>query len=408
MMRTSVLCRLLKLEMNRSGRVFAYALARDAFHRIDTADRVRRSILAGPRPTKKFNPGELVHAHWHGPCTVIGHQKSKIWVNFRGHLWLCCPEQVRPATLEESTAQQHVGDELQRLAEELEAPGSRYFALPEDSAEGLEEPSTSARLRRQPDQGSVRGRSPGPSRASAQTPRYTAIYSHVITEVMDGQATEDPDLLDMDLTCSSVSPFSCVYINMADEVKKRKEITFLHLKKSDQDRFKVARDSEWQNILQPHNDHSSRLLDLQESISVREDPSLKERIVQTRWVLVEKDMGQYELVLQGFRDPDLQDLDVASPTLSKDSLPVVLQSIASCRWKLQIAGIQGACMKSRPLNRKQGAVYAAMPSLGTLPLDADRVQLIEIRCAWYGLNDGPKEFYESFHAEVTKLRCRGS
>eukprot|EP00971_Amphidinium_carterae_P331224 6464670-Amphidinium_carterae.1 len=65
-------------------------------------------------------------------------------------------------------------------------------------------------------------------------------------------------------------------------------------------------------------------------------------------------------------------------------------------------------MKRRPLNRKQGPLYAAMPTLGVLPQDADRVQLIEIKCAWYGLNDGPKEFYESFHSEVSQLGCRRS
>eukprot|EP00971_Amphidinium_carterae_P000773 15189-Amphidinium_carterae.1 len=83
--------------------------------------------------------------------------------------------------------------------------------------------------------------------------------------------------------------------------------------------------AEWENILQPH---SSRLLYLSDSVDIRNSHQLRDRIVPTRWVLVEKDMGQNEptkakarLVLQGFRDPDLQDLDVASPTPSKDSLP---------------------------------------------------------------------------------------
>eukprot|EP00971_Amphidinium_carterae_P331225 6464670-Amphidinium_carterae.2 len=61
--------------------------------------------------------------------------------------------------------------------------------------------------------------------------------------------------------------------------------------------------TEWENILEPQ---SSKLLSLQESVEVRDNPELRKRIVPTRWVLVEKDMGPSEptkakarLVLQG-------------------------------------------------------------------------------------------------------------
>eukprot|EP00971_Amphidinium_carterae_P145961 2893124-Amphidinium_carterae.2 len=449
-------------QVQRSTRL--RALAREAFNHIDATDRIRRCILSGPRPLKQFVPGDLVfmwkrsgdaqafriehrHSHWHGPCTVIGHHRSKIWVNFRGHLWLCSPEQVRPATLEETAAQQHVGEELQRLSEELNAPGARYYTLPEDEAVGLPEPSTSAREGRpmdvqvpehseeeettevnrereeKPERGrsQVRGRSPGPQ--DLESSRYRSrsrgrsmwCQEKVFTCLVDGSQESDADLGGIDLQCANNSPYACVLVSVPqgqDEAKKRKEISFLHLKKPDQERFKGAMQTEWENILQPH---SAKLLSLEDSVRIRETPELRERIVPTRWVLVEKDMGVGEatkakarLVLQGFRDPDLHDLEVASPTLSKDSLPVVLQVIASFKWTMLIADIKGAFMKSRPLNRKQGPLYAAMPSLGTLPLAADRVQLIEIRCAWYGLNDGPKEFYESFHSEVSKLGCRRS
>eukprot|EP00971_Amphidinium_carterae_P173220 3434410-Amphidinium_carterae.2 len=444
-------------------------LARDAFNHLDAAERIRRCILSGPRPLKRFNPGELVymwkrsgdvhafriehrHCHWHGPCTVIGHHRAKIWLNYRGHLWLCSPEQVRPATLEETAAQKHLGEELDRLSDELAVPGARFYSLPEDDRTGAPEPSTSARLGRPADvelseeeveeeegphheegqqssmtlDRSARGRSPGPTThhrgRSPGTPvhrqrsrtRGRSLWNHafVMSEIMTAECQKDEDLCDVDLTCNSTSPYACIFIAGKDETAKRKEISFLHLKKSDQDRFRVAMNTEWTNVLQPQ---SAKLLDLQESVKVRNTPSLSDRIVPTRWVLVEKDMGPAEptkakarLVLQGFRDPDLHDLDVSSPTLSKDSLPIVLQVIACQKWKLLIADIKGAFMKSRPLNRKQGPLYAAMPSMGSLPADPDRVQLIEILCAWYGLNDGPREFYVSFHEEVSKLGCRRS
>eukprot|EP00971_Amphidinium_carterae_P271049 5378752-Amphidinium_carterae.1 len=226
---------------------------------------------------------ERRHTHWHGPCTVIGHHRAKISVNYRGHLWLCSPEQVRPATLEETAGQQYLGDELSKLSEDLATPGVRYYMLPEDEPEGMPEPSTSARLGRPMDvelpansgdedaaedpttgpqesqepraesEGenaleSGRGRSLGPSRRSDRERSRTRGRSlwcqdEILMSVMDSGHPEDPDLTKVDLTCHSVSPNACVYITIPpgqDEVKKRKEVSFLPLKKPDQDRFKVA------------------------------------------------------------------------------------------------------------------------------------------------------------------------
>ena len=167
---------------------------------------------------------------------------------------------------------------------------------------------------------------------------------------------------------------------------------------------------EWQtNILRPE---AAELLTLDNSRRIREDPELRKRVVPTRWVLVEKDQGPGEettakarLVVQGFRDPDLGDLEVASPTLSKDSLLLILQMLASFQWRLCIADIKGAFMSSRPLCREGGELYASLPQLWMHPQEADRAQLLKIKVAWYGLNDGPREFYETLDQELRALGC---
>eukprot|EP00971_Amphidinium_carterae_P219737 4362602-Amphidinium_carterae.1 len=168
--------------------------------------------------------------------------------------------------------------------------------------------------------------------------------------------------------------------------------------------------NEWENILQPH---AAQLLSLEESKRVRHDPTMAKRIIPTRWVLVEKDMGtgtatkaKARLVLQGYKDPDLGEFEVSSPTLSRDALPFVLLMVASRKWQLFVGDIKGAFMTSRPLQRECGDLYASLPKLWVHPELANPVQLVLVKVAWYGLGDGPREFYESLSAEALLLGCQ--
>eukprot|EP00971_Amphidinium_carterae_P045554 896617-Amphidinium_carterae.1 len=101
------------------------------------------------------------------------------------------------------------------------------------------------------------------------------------------------------------------------------------------------------------------------------------------------------LVLQGFKDPDLGEFEVSSPTLGRDALPFVLLTVASNQWKLFVADIKGASMTSRPLQRECGDIYASLPKLWMHHDLANPLQLVLVKVAWYGLGDGPREFYES-------------
>ena len=86
---------------------------------------------------------------------------------------------------------------------------------------------------------------------------------------------------------------------------------------------------------------------------------------------------------------DLGDLEVASPTLSKDSLPLILQMLA-------VSGGICVLLTSRPRVPCAGKGVNLMlrcPNCATLlwmhPQEADRSQLLRINVAWYGL-EGPQ------------------
>ena len=86
---------------------------------------------------------------------------------------------------------------------------------------------------------------------------------------------------------------------------------------------------------------------------------------------------------------------------------MLLLGIAGCKWTLHIADIKGAFMNSRALNRPNGPLYAQLPHIW--PVDGiDPQQLVEVKVAWYGLNDGPIEFYRTLDEHLLDLGLRKS
>ena len=404
----------------------------EAYQFLDSSTRVRKAILSGPRSTQRFFPGDMIyfwrrdadaqafrlehrHAHWHGPAVVLGHHRSKVWVSFRGHLWLCSPEQIRPASQEELAAQNVSVSEL-NLEGPLEVPVRRPD---EGSGEAGEEPSTSARpmvagdvldspieeteiprltsvpqtpVGRVPGTPRPRGRSPGGlqgrmlesrSRSRARATSYlfqtlaetSKDSSHgCLDETIQQHVQEFEEFFGVNY--ASHHQVECLVLMAAGQgLKKRKELSYHLLNRVDQTRFAAAMLKEWRdNILRPE---ASELLSLGESLEIRLCPERARRIVPTRWVLVDKDLGpkletsaKARLVVQGYMDPDLGEVELSSPTLHKDSLGLLLQMIASFRWRLVIADIKGAFMSSRPLQRSQGDLFASLPKLWLHPEEA--------------------------------------
>ena len=206
-----------------------------------------------------------------------------------------------------------------------------------------------------------------------------------------------------------------VLLSTQNGIWKGKESRYHRLTPSIQAKFREALIHEWKtNILRPE---AARLPTLEESVQIRQASQSSKRIVPTRWVLVDKHVGpdsdsiaKARLVLQGFRDPDLGDIEVSSPTLGKDAFPLILQILASmrCDGSSSIADIKAAFMSSRPLERAQGSIYAALPKLRPLPSEADPQQFVEVKVAWYCLNDGPREFRETHTQELIRFGCRSS
>ena len=133
--------------------------ATEAYHFLDSASRLRKAVLSGPRSTSRYEAGDLVyfwrrdadvqafrvertHAHWHGPAVVLGHHRSKVWVSFRGHIWMCSPEQLRHTSMEENASQSEAVTELLEASQTLSHPQTPF----QDVSQEIPEPDTSARM----------------------------------------------------------------------------------------------------------------------------------------------------------------------------------------------------------------------------------------------------------------------
>ena len=109
--------------------------------------------------------------------------------------------------------------------------------------------------------------------------------------------------------------------------RKRVEVSERKLTESDRMLFRKVKELELQSWL----DH--RVFDLvREKFVDRE----RERVMRARWVLTWKSTGKAKapLCVLGFQDPDLTEVPCDSPTLSAASEALIMQWVASHKYRL--------------------------------------------------------------------------
>ena len=106
------------------------------------------------------------------------------------------------------------------------------------------------------------------------------------------------------------------------------------------------------------------------------------------------------LVIQGFTDPDLLDIESHSPSLALEGFMTVLQSVCSHGHKLQFGDVQQAFNTGDPIKRKE-PLFVRMPPDGVLgESHGVWVQLLK---TVNGLADGTREWRNCFLATARGL-----
>lgn len=115
----------------------------------------------------------------------------------------------------------------------------------------------------------------------------------------------------------------------------------------------------------------------------------REGVLKARWCI------------KRYLDPDILDVQTASPTLSNEGFSVALQLLASHKWKMTIADIEGAFLRGDTINRKNGRILVRLPKDG-VP-DIEQSAVCELIKPVYGLVDAPKLWWDSLTKSLREL-----
>ena len=142
---------------------------------------------------------------------------------------------------------------------------------------------------------------------------------------------------------------------------------------------------------------AAKVLSLEETAQARE--RWPDRAMETRWAPDDSmPFGRRikaHLIIKGFTDPDLLDIESQSPTLTREGLMIVLQSVCSHVHKLQFGDVQQAFNTGDPIKREQ-PLFVRMPPDGVPGEPRDVwVQLLK---TVNGLADGTREWRNCFLA----------
>ena len=140
--------------------------------------------------------------------------------------------------------------------------------------------------------------------------------------------------------------------------------------------------------------------------------SPKDRLMRTRWVLVFKSVDDDEtkvkckarIVLLGYTDPDLGNLDTAAPTLSRRSRQLVLSLSIHNRWKAYKADAKSTFLQGRPTQQHRDVFITPVAELAqalNIPV-GEGARMLK---AAYGLVSAPREWFQEVD-EVVSNRCK--
>ena len=107
-----------------------------------------------------------------------------------------------------------------------------------------------------------------------------------------------------------------------------------------------------------------------------------------------------QLIIKGFADLDLLDIESHSPTVTREGFVTVLQSLCSHGHKLQFGDVQQAFDTGDPIKREQ-PLFVGMPPDG-VPCESREVW-VQLLKTENGLADGTREWRNCFLATARGL-----
>lgn len=183
--------------------------------------------------------------------------------------------------------------------------------------------------------------------------------------------------------------------------EKGKEHSWQELSLDRKQDFDMAQAKELSNVLQ-----SKALRSLTNTEWKHLD---KKRVMQMRWVLTTKptpegSIAKARLVVLGFQQPNLTQVQAAAPTMSRVSRNMLLCLAANYGYKLRSGDVTSAFLQAKKSLENEDLVVWAPPELAVLygADPANPVLPLKVVKAFYGLVHAPRAWYDEVAGTLAK------
>ena len=179
--------------------------------------------------------------------------------------------------------------------------------------------------------------------------------------------------------------------------KSRNEVVYSELNSTERELFQQAKQKELKCWLDTNT--------VKAIVRDRIHPS---RILASRWILTWKEdpsqatgrKPKARLVVKGFQDPDIDKLNSDSPTLTRDSRMLLLQTVSSMQWTIQSFDITTAFLRGKS-DERQLAMEAPPELRSLMGMGKEHVCLLQGNA--YGRVDAPLLFYREFKKRLENV-----
>ena len=426
--------------------------ARKAFSEVDNSQALRRALHQRSRPQRSvFHPGDWIMAwrkdsQWFGPLKVIVQEdKNVIWAVLGNKLFRIAPEHVRPLSAVEEVQQSKTSDsvDVKTMLEQLRSGNARYIDLPFETESPMNRPNESVNEEsssEQPDLEPEIIEKEDKSFSSSEAEYTPSVAPEAPVDPQPNTETNAPEVpenipvpsddddelfgeafvleedqgwkLEIDLNQNDINmlrqdpnPCECAFLVSAAK-KQKTEVKLSTLSPVERKLFEDAKEKELQSWM-----------DTQTICRILRHQIPEKNVLRCRWILTWKDAennthlnadgkrsenrkAKARLVILGYQDPELSSLERDSPTLSKLSRNLLLQTCVTNRWEIGSFDIKTAFLRGRADARLLG--LEPPPELRA-KLGLRPTEICRLLKGAYGLVNAPLLWFKELSKALEKL-----
>ena len=386
----------------------AITAARKAYVEAESCGKIKRALVRKTRPVTSFifETGQKVYFKrrdddtWKGPATVIGKEKSQIFIKHGGIYARVNPCHLMHVNNEDNRAEDNRIENKEVQAIEEESSSETETEKKEENKGELttnqDEESSSENESYEQEDIEERAEIEGDEEENSK-PLVPTKGSMIRYRMRDSDIYEEAKVLGKAGKATGKNKFwinveqadgqlKSLNLEHVENLEISEEVVLLSLKDSYEDvDVKQAMANEIQNWR--HHDVFTEVED-------EGQPG-----VSCRWVITEKYKEgerciKARLVARGFEEAEMDRIRKDSPTCGKDSLRLCLTLLATMGWQINSLDVKAAFLQGSPIEREVFIIP---------PREADTNKVWKLKKTVYGLADASRTWYLRVREELEKF-----